>query len=90
MQTVETRMLDVIDRCYAGVLDDSAWQGALTALADLVAGSGTLLFAMHPPTVGRSSRFDVARFDPKLVAAYAAHWAPLRVIDQSTPLTKAP
>ncbi len=78
MQTVETRMLDVIDRCYAGVLDDGAWQGALIAVADLVGGTGTLLFAMHPAS--RSiTRFDVARFDPEVVAEYAAQWIPLDV-----------
>ncbi|SRR6266478_4098162 len=71
-------MLDVIDRCYAGVLDDSAWQGALIALADLVGGTGTLLFAMQPSTRA-VTRFDVARFDPEVVATYNAHWAPLDV-----------
>src|ERR1700752_1993131 len=84
---IESRMLDVIDRCYAGVLDDSAWQRALIALADLVGGTGTLLFAVHPVT--RSvSRFDVARFDPAVVATYNAQWIPLDI--RGAPLLAAP
>jgi DNA-binding CsgD family transcriptional regulator/PAS domain-containing protein len=71
-------MLDVIDRCYAGVLDDGAWQGALTALADLVGGSGAVLFAIHPVTHA-VTRFDVARFDSEVMATYAAHWVALDV-----------
>jgi DNA-binding CsgD family transcriptional regulator len=73
MQSLETRTLEVIDRCYAGVLDDAAWEQALVAVADLVGGTGTLLFAMQPATK-TIMRFDVARFDPEIVVTYGAHW----------------
>jgi DNA-binding CsgD family transcriptional regulator len=76
MRGVETRILDVINRCYAGVLDENAWQEALIAVADLVGGTGTLLFAMQPVT-RVVTRFDVARFDPEVVATYNNHWVQL-------------
>jgi DNA-binding CsgD family transcriptional regulator len=74
MRMLESRALGVIDRCYAGVLDEAAWQEGLVGLADLVGGTGTLLFAMHPATK-TITRFDVARFDRDVVMTYAAEWA---------------
>src|SRR6266478_1352519 len=75
MPSVETRILDVIDRCYAGVLDDDAWQGALVAVADLVGGTGTFVFAMRPASQ-TIVRYDIARLDGEAIALYDRLWAP--------------
>ena len=74
MTGTDARILNVIDRCYAGVLDESAWSDALIAVADLVGGSGTFVFAMHPATQA-IVRYDIARLDPEAIAAYGKIWA---------------
>lgn len=74
MASLETRTLEVIDRCYAGVLDDTSWHGAIVALADLVGGTGTFVFAMQPSTQS-VKRYDIARLDRSAFALYEKYWS---------------
>jgi DNA-binding CsgD family transcriptional regulator len=64
----------IIDDLYAGTLDQAAWNRAMVSMADLVRGTGTVLFGVNP----RDStilRDEIHRFDPVVVAEYRAHWA---------------
>jgi DNA-binding CsgD family transcriptional regulator len=64
----------IIDDLYAGTLELTAWDRAMISMADLVRGTGTILFGVNP----RNStilRDEIHRFDPVVVAEYREQWA---------------
>src|SRR5258706_11981254 len=63
----------IIDDLYAGALDHVAWDRAMIAMADLVSGTGTLLFGLNP-TNASILRDEIHRFDPLAVAEYRKYW----------------
>lgn len=73
MPSYESRFLEVLDRLYQGVLDESEWQVALTAMTDLVTASGVVLFSLNPAT-REVYRTDRVRFDAADWKAYSDYW----------------
>jgi len=66
-------ILDVVDGLYAGAWNHELWLGALTRLADLVDGEGTIVFSMNPSN-GDIGRHDVVRADLSVLQDYQNRW----------------
>jgi DNA-binding CsgD family transcriptional regulator len=66
-------LLSLVGNLYDGVLDENAWQGALSQLVDFVSGSGVALFSLDPST-GATFRADLCRVDPVAMQAYWDTW----------------
>jgi DNA-binding CsgD family transcriptional regulator len=63
----------IIDDLYAGTLDQVAWNRAMISIADLVRGTGTLLYGLNP-TDATILRDEIHRFDAAAVAEYRKNW----------------
>jgi DNA-binding CsgD family transcriptional regulator len=64
----------VLDRLYAGVLDDAEWGRALIKMADLVGGGGVQLLAFDA-TSGGLLRDENHRMDPDVLREYRECWS---------------
>lgn len=73
MRHTEQELLRVIDTLYEGMLDEEAWQRALTMITDFVSGSGAALYSLNPMT-GQMFRSDLVRVDPLLLSQYQDTW----------------
>jgi DNA-binding CsgD family transcriptional regulator len=69
----EGDLLAVLDTLYEGLLDEDAWQRGLVDTANLVRGSGVMLFSLNPST-GQVFRADVTRLDPAVALSYNQTW----------------
>lgn len=67
-------MQETIAALYDGVLDETAWQSALAAIAKAVGGQGPYLASFVPAT-GAVLRDSVPGYDPSVMKQFREHWA---------------
>ncbi len=67
------QLLPIIDRLYAGTLDDGAWDLAIRDLARVLGATGALLYGVNPSDRG-ILRDEPHGLDPSLAVEYREYW----------------